>query len=74
MYRPPHHLLGMTQTVDGCGVDPVDTPLDRIEHAVDRRGIVLRTPSKRPASTTRGPCSEANGSQVQIGIAETPSR
>ena len=44
-----NHFLGVSQTVDGGGVDPVDAEFERAVNGGDRFVVVLRSPGELPA-------------------------
>ena len=60
------NFFGVTETVDGGGVDPIDT---KFEGAVNGGyGIVvfLRTPAELLAATADGPCAVAHRGYVDV--------
>src|SRR4051812_39826314 len=67
-------FLGVSQSVNRSGVDPVHTVVDRVAHGGNRGLVVLRAPRERPTAPARRPRSKPNGSQVQAALAERSLR
>src|SRR5216684_7304360 len=63
-------LLGVSESVDGGGVDPVNAEFERAVNGGNGVVVVLRSPSELPARAADGPGSVAYGSDVQVGVAE----
>ncbi len=59
--QPTDKFLGMTQAVDGRGVNPIDAEPHGMPHSRKRLVVVLRTPAVAPAASADGPSAKANG-------------
>src|SRR5712672_2835265 len=70
LYRAGHHFLGVTETVDGCRVDPVDTEFEGAVNGGNRIIVVLRPPTKLPAAPPRAQAPKPTG---VMSIFEFPS-
>src|SRR5438132_6674506 len=68
--RPPDHFLGMAQSIDGRGVDPVDAGRDRVLDGRHRIRVVLAAPPVGPSATSDGPRAEADLGDLQTACAE----
>src|SRR5215469_3091048 len=66
------HFLGMTQAINGSGVDPVNAEIKRRLDGGDRIAVVLRTPGPLPAASSHRPCANADGSDLQVARPELP--
>src|ERR1700740_319277 len=64
-------LFRMSKTIDGRGVDPVDTEIERAVNRMDGFGVVLRPPAKFPVAATDGPRAKANWSKTKIRISKS---
>jgi len=62
--RPADDLLGMTEAVDRCRLDPGDPGIDRVPDRGDRLVIVGRAPAELPGPAG-GPASEAEGGDLR---------
>ena len=60
----------MAEAVDGGGVDPVDAGVECAENGLDGVLVFLGAPGVLPVAAADGPGAEADGRQVQIGVAE----
>jgi hypothetical protein len=69
-----YDLLGVAEAVDGSGVDPVDAKFKRAVDSGDGFGVVLGTPGVGSVSASNGPCAEADGGELEIGVAEFAKR
>src|SRR5207237_2012050 len=49
------HLLGVAESVDGCGVNPVDAVVQRFPDRGHRVVVVLAAPGELPARAADGP-------------------
>src|SRR5450631_1841954 len=67
---PAHHFLGVSQTVDGGRVDPVDAQFERTVNGGDGFVVVLRSPGELPTRAADGPGSIAHSSYVQVRVAK----
>jgi hypothetical protein len=72
--RAADDLLGVTEAVDRCGVDPVDSAFDGRPSRRLGKGVVLRTPGVDPAGTAERPRSDADPADGHAGAAERPAR
>src|SRR2546423_8907698 len=72
--KTPNHFLGMTESVNGGGIDPVDAQLDGVIHGSDRIIVVLRSPRERPAAAANCPGAHSDACDVHVGGAELPNR
>src|ERR1700687_1032480 len=70
LQRAGDNLLGVSQTIDGGRVDPVDAEFERAVNGGNGVVVVLRAPSELPVRAANGPGSVAYGSDVQVGIAK----
>src|SRR5215813_19826 len=68
--KPPDQLLGMSQSVDGSGIDPVHPQLERVAHGGERFGVVLWAPAEGPAATSDRPGAESDPRDVQSAPTE----
>src|SRR5689334_24684043 len=59
-------FLGMTVSVDGSGIDPVDAVIERLAHRRQRRFVVLWS----PLATSRRPGSEPDTGNVHVSGAK----
>src|SRR5215469_2993169 len=66
------HLLGMTQAVNGSGVDPVNAEIKRRLDGGYRIAVVLRTPGPLPTASAHRPCANADGSNLQVARPQLP--
>ena len=69
-----HDFFGVPEPVHGGGVDPVDSPFQRVPHRRQRRGVVLRPPAERPAAAADGPRSKSKPGDLQSGSTQWVSR
>src|SRR5580704_2279065 len=67
---PTYDFFGVSQAVDGGGVDPVDAEFEGAVNGGDGVVVVLRSPGELPAGTAGGPGAEADGSDFHIGVAK----
>src|ERR1700674_2931427 len=70
LQRAGDDFLGVSETIDGCRVDPVDSEFERAVNGGNGVVVVLRSPGELPVRATNGPGSVAYGSDVQVGIAK----
>src|SRR6201999_2395460 len=68
--RAGDDFFGVTEAVDGGGVDPVDAEFEGAVDCGDGIGFFLGAPGEVRASAADGPGAEADGRDVQIGIAK----
>src|ERR1700716_555097 len=68
--RKGDDFLGVTHSVNGGGVDPVDPKLERTMNRGDRRFVVLLAPTKFPAGAAYGPGAETNRRDRQVRVTE----
>jgi hypothetical protein len=54
-------LLGVTETVGGGRVDPIDTEVEGTANGGDGLPVILRTPAEFPIASTDGPGAETEG-------------
>ncbi|MCY1235827.1 hypothetical protein D9M72_484570 [compost metagenome] len=72
--RFTNDLLGMTETVDRCRVDPVDAALHRMTDSCNRLAVVLASPAPSPIGAADRPGAKADGGDVEAGAAELALR
>src|ERR1700704_783138 len=68
--RKRYDFLGMAHAINGGGVDPVNTKLERAMNRRDRLLVILLAPTKFPTRSANGPRSEADWCDEQIGVTE----
>src|SRR5271166_3096942 len=68
--RASYDFLGVSQTIDGGSVDPVDAKFERAVNGCDGIVVVLRSPCELPTRATDGPGAVSHGSDVHVGVAE----
>ncbi len=68
--RSRHHLLGMAQTINRRGVDPVEAGFEPGADCGNRLAVVLRSPGESPASAAHGPGANTHGSDHQIAVTQ----
>jgi hypothetical protein len=61
-----HDFLGVRQSVDGGGVDPVDAAIERFVDGGNGVGVILRTTAKGPASASD--CSGTEADSRRSGV------
>lgn len=71
--RPCHDLLGVAESVDGGGVDPIDAELECPQNGGHGLVVVLAGPAEFPGAA-HGPRAEADGGELQVGVAELSKR
>ena len=59
-------FFGVAEAVDGGGVDPVDAEVEGFVDGGDGVVVVLRAPCEGPVAAADGPCSEADGGEVEV--------
>ena len=69
-HRLCHVFLAATFSIDGRGINPVDSQFDRTNDRVHGRGLVLIAPAKLPVPATNGPGSQTNHTKLQAAAAE----
>src|SRR5690606_17969844 len=55
-----HDFLGASQSINGGGIDPVDSAIERLVDCSKGIGIILRAPAKRPVSAANCPGAESD--------------
>src|SRR5712692_341546 len=68
--RPTDDLLGMAESIDGRGVDPVDAGRDRMLDRGNRSRVVLASPAVGPTAAADGPRPEADLSDLKPARSE----
>src|SRR5271169_6857664 len=63
-------LFGMTEAVDGGGVDPVDAQLQRAVDGGDGIIIVLFSPAELPSCAADGPGAVSDGCNMHVRISK----
>jgi hypothetical protein len=64
--RGPYDLLGVSESIRWCRIDPFDTACRRMLNCGYRSGIVLWS----PFASTGGPCAETNASDLRTVATE----
>ena len=63
-------LFRVTEAIDGCGVDPIDAEVEGSLDCFDGFAVFLVAPGEFPIAAANGPCAEADGGEVKVGVAE----
>src|SRR6266852_1106572 len=66
-----YHFLGVSQTIYGGRIDPVDAEFERAVNGGYGFVVVLRAPGELPARTADRPGSVAHSSNVQVRITKS---
>ena len=68
------NFFGMAQPVDRCRIDPVDAQFEGMSHGGEGVGIILRPPSKGPASASDRPGAKSNCCDIESAGTQRASR
>ena len=68
------NFFGMAQPVDRCRIDPVDAQFEGMSHGGQGVGIILRPPSKGPASASDRPGAKSNCCDIKSAGTQQASR
>ncbi|QFS48452.1 hypothetical protein GXM_05946 [Nostoc sphaeroides CCNUC1] len=60
----------MSQTIDSCGVNPINAQIQSASDRFHRFLIILRSPTKSPSTSTDRPSSKADWGNVKLRITE----
>ena len=69
-HGPGDNFFGVTEAVYGGGVDPIDAIFDSAVDRGDRFVVFLGTPPVLPVAAADGPGAEADGGEVEVGVAK----
>src|SRR4051812_24322718 len=64
--HPAHDFLGVTEPIDGSGVDPIDTALDGVIHRRNGFVVVLRSPRECPTPAANRPGAESDAGYFHV--------
>ena len=64
------YFLGVAESVDGGGIDPIHTVVERGVDGADGFVVVLGSPGECPSAAAHCPGADADGGEVHIAVAK----
>ena len=70
LQRLGNHLLGVSETVDGRGIDPVHAGVERSVNGGNRVIVILLAPAELPAAAAHRPGPDTERRNLHIAVAQ----